>query len=164
MLLHHLLIVHGLWYAPIYAWLLLVSAWARRAPFLWASLPLLAIGVVERIAFNTSHFGAMLAHRMIGGPGGDDFMAGSLSMDPLMHFTPGAFLSSPVCGSASRSPRYSSPLRSGCAATGTRSEQESTRPAVIRAWRRFRRSPESCDGQETGQQHRCQERACQMHL
>ena len=95
MLLHHLLIVHGLWYAPIYGWLLLVSAWARRAPFLWASLPLLAIGVVERIAFNTSHFGAMLAHSMIGGPGGDDFMAGSLSMDPLMHFTPGAFLSSP---------------------------------------------------------------------
>jgi len=95
MLLHHLLIVHGLWYAPIYGWLLLVSAWARRAPFLWASLPLLAIGVVERIAFNTSHFGAMLAHRMIGGPGGDDFMAGSLSMDPLMHFTPGAFLISP---------------------------------------------------------------------
>src|SRR5262249_44470584 len=32
MLLHHLLIVHGLWYAPVYGWLLLVSAWARRAP------------------------------------------------------------------------------------------------------------------------------------
>jgi ABC-2 type transport system permease protein len=95
MLLHHLLIVHGLWYAPIYGWLLLVSAWARRAPFLWASLPLLAIGVVEKIAFNTSHFGAMLAHRMIGGPGDDAFMAGSLSMDPLMHFTPGLFLISP---------------------------------------------------------------------
>jgi ABC-2 type transport system permease protein len=95
MLLHHLLIVHGLWYAPIYGWLLLVSAWARRAPFLWATLPLLAIGVVERIAFNTSYFGTLLAHRMIGGPGDDSFMAGSLSMDPLMHFTPGLFLISP---------------------------------------------------------------------
>jgi len=42
----------------IYAWLLLVSAWARRAAFLWAFLPPLAIGVVEKIAFNTSHFGA----------------------------------------------------------------------------------------------------------
>jgi len=50
---------------------------------------------VERNGVSTSHFGAMLAHRMIGGPGGDDFMAGSLSMDPLMHFTPGAFLGSP---------------------------------------------------------------------
>ena len=95
MLLHHLVIVHGIWYAPIYAWLLLVSAWARRAPFLWATLPLLAIGVVERIAFNTSHFATLLGHRLIGGPGGDDFMARSLSMDPLMHFAPGAFLTSP---------------------------------------------------------------------
>ncbi|MBZ5570005.1 MAG: ABC transporter permease [Acidobacteriia bacterium] len=95
MLLYHLLTVHGLWYAPIYGWLLLVSAWARRAPFLWAGLPLLAIGVVEKIAFNTTHFGAMLANRMLGGGGGDDFMTGSLSMDPLMHFTPGQFLISP---------------------------------------------------------------------
>ncbi len=32
--------VIALWYAPIYAWLLLISAWARRAAFLWAALPL----------------------------------------------------------------------------------------------------------------------------
>jgi ABC-2 type transport system permease protein len=30
------LIVIALWHAPIYAWLLLVSAWARRAAILWA--------------------------------------------------------------------------------------------------------------------------------
>ncbi|MFI5112057.1 MAG: ABC transporter permease [Terriglobales bacterium] len=96
MLLYHLLTVHGLWYAPIYGWLLLVSAWARRSPFLWAALPLLAIGVAEKIAFNTSHFGMMLATRMLGGGGGaDDFTTGYLSMDPLMHFTPGQFLVSP---------------------------------------------------------------------
>ena len=92
---YHLLTVHGLWYAPIYGWLLLVSAWARRMPFLWAALPALVIGVVEKIAFNTTHVGAMLVNRMLGGPGGDDFMASSFSMDPLMHFTPGQFLSSP---------------------------------------------------------------------
>ncbi len=95
LLLYHLLTVHGLWYAPLYAWLLLVSAWVRRAPFLWAVLPPLAISAVEKIAFNTWHFGAMLLHRLIGGPGGDDFMASSLSMDPLMHFKPGQFLISP---------------------------------------------------------------------
>ena len=39
MLLYHFITIHGLWYAPIYGWLLLVSAWARRAPFLWAGLP-----------------------------------------------------------------------------------------------------------------------------
>ncbi|MDQ6699774.1 MAG: ABC transporter permease [Acidobacteriota bacterium] len=52
MLLYHLLAIHALWHAPIYGWLLLVSSWARRAVFLWAALPLLAIGVVEKIAFN----------------------------------------------------------------------------------------------------------------
>ena len=59
--------IHGLYYAPIYAWLLLVSAWARRAAFLWAGLPLLAIGVVEKIAFNTTHFATMLGNRIGGG-------------------------------------------------------------------------------------------------
>ena len=44
LLLYHLLTVHALWYAPFYGWLLLVSGWARRAAFLWAALPLLAIG------------------------------------------------------------------------------------------------------------------------
>ena len=54
--------MHGLGYAPIYGWLLLVSAWARRAAFLWAMLPLLAIGIVEKIAFNTTHFAALLGY------------------------------------------------------------------------------------------------------
>ena len=67
MLLFHLLAIHGLYYAPIYAWLLLVSAWARRAAFLWAVLPLLAIGVVEKIAFNTTHFATMVGNRIRGG-------------------------------------------------------------------------------------------------
>ena len=38
MLLYHLVTVHALWYAPIFGWLLLVSAWARRVPILWAAL------------------------------------------------------------------------------------------------------------------------------
>jgi len=60
------LTVHVLWYAPIYGWLLLVSAWARRATFLWAVLPLLAVSAVERIAFNTSYFMSMLQYRVMG--------------------------------------------------------------------------------------------------
>jgi ABC-2 type transport system permease protein len=95
MLLYHLVAIHGLWYAPIYCWLLLVSGWARRAAFLWAVLPLLAIAVVERIAFNTSHFGAMLAYRMSGGREGAAFTVGGMSMDPLAHINPGHFLISP---------------------------------------------------------------------
>jgi ABC-2 type transport system permease protein len=95
MLLYHLVAIHGLWYAPIYGWLLLVSAWARRAAFLWAALPLLAIGIVEKIAFNTSHFGALLGYRMSGGPEGAAFTAGGMSMDPLTQIHPGQFLISP---------------------------------------------------------------------
>src|SRR4029453_13462391 len=66
MLLYHLVTVHGIWYAPIFGWLLLVSAWARRAAFLWAALPPLAIGAVEKIAFNTSHFATLLGRRIAG--------------------------------------------------------------------------------------------------
>jgi ABC-2 type transport system permease protein len=95
MLLYHLVTVHGLWYAPIYGWLLLVSAGARRMPFLWATLPLLAIGVVEKIAFNTSYVGAFLLLRMGAGAPNDDFMNSGLSVHPLMHFAPAQFLISP---------------------------------------------------------------------
>jgi ABC-2 type transport system permease protein len=81
-LLYHLVTVHGLWYAPLYGWLLLVSAWAPRAPFIWAFLPPFVISGVEKIAFNTSYFLALLQYRLLG-PGDamaphhqpDDFMA-----------------------------------------------------------------------------------------
>jgi ABC-2 type transport system permease protein len=91
----HLVAFHGLWYAPFYCWLLLVSAWARRAPFLWATLPPLAIGVVEKIAFNTSYFAALLAYRFTGGPEGATFMKSSASADSLSHLHPGQVLISP---------------------------------------------------------------------
>src|SRR5271166_1503679 len=92
-LLYHLVTVHSLWYAPIFGWLLLVSAWARRAAFLWAGLPVLAIALVEKIAFNTTHFVAMLGNRMGGGAEAVT-MPGSSPMDPMTHLTPGHFLSS----------------------------------------------------------------------
>ena len=56
----------ALWQAPLFGWLLLVSGWARRATFLWAVLPWLAVCAVEKIAFNTSHFAAMLGRRVTG--------------------------------------------------------------------------------------------------
>jgi ABC-2 type transport system permease protein len=69
MLLNHLLIGHGFYYAPFYGWFLLVSAWARRGAFLWAALPPLVIGVLEKILFNTSHFAVLIGSRF--GLGGD---------------------------------------------------------------------------------------------
>ena len=123
MLLYHLVTVHALWYAPIFGWLLLVSAWARRAPILWAALPVLAIALVEKIAFNTTHFAAMLGNRM--GGGAEAVTApGSTPMDPTMtHLTPAHFLSSAGLwiGLANRR-RRSSQEQSGCAALKDRSE------------------------------------------
>src|SRR2546430_7096382 len=55
MLLYHLLSVHALYYAPIFGWLLLVSAAVKRAAILLAVIPLDAIGIIEKIAFYTSH-------------------------------------------------------------------------------------------------------------
>ena len=57
----------SLWNAPVYGWLLLVSAWAKRSPFLWAILPLLAVCLVEKIAFDTGYFGRLLLGRLTGG-------------------------------------------------------------------------------------------------
>jgi ABC-2 type transport system permease protein len=92
MLFYHLVTVHVLWHAPIYGWFLLVSGWARRATFLWAALPPLAIGVFEKIAFNTSHFAAWLGYRLAGP---EDFRhAGEHMSHPMAHDL-GAFLTTP---------------------------------------------------------------------
>src|SRR5256714_9141919 len=60
------LIAIALWHAPIYGWLLLVSGWARRATFLWAVLPLIAIQIFEKITFGTSYFGSLVKYRLMG--------------------------------------------------------------------------------------------------
>jgi ABC-2 type transport system permease protein len=94
-------IVVTLWLAPLYAWLLLVSAWARRATFLWAVLPPATIAVFEAIAFHTTHFGNLLKDRLFGfaseafnlrGPDGAVIDAHFI---PVTQFTPGKFLSTP---------------------------------------------------------------------
>jgi len=94
-LLYHLVTVHMLWYAPLYAWLLLVSAWARRAPFLWVVLPPLAIGIFEKIAFHSSHFADLLLNRVAGGMDSGGSTEGSFLMQPGMHHALGHFLTSP---------------------------------------------------------------------
>src|SRR6266851_1329318 len=93
--------VLALWHAPIYCWFLLVSGWARRATFLWAVLPPLAIAAVENIAFHTSYVGSLLQDRMFG------FAAGAFDLKdksgvpvdphfiPLAQLAPWRFLSSP---------------------------------------------------------------------
>jgi ABC-2 type transport system permease protein len=94
MLLYHILTVHGLWYAPLYGWLLLVSAWAPRAPFIWAFLPPFVIWGVERIAFRTSHFLGLLQYRLTG-PVPSTTARSSNLMDMMSALTPAQFFSTP---------------------------------------------------------------------
>src|SRR5438093_3409303 len=95
MLLYHILTVHGLWYAPIYGWLLLVSAWAPRAPFIWAFLPPFVIWGVEKIAFRTSHFLGMLQYGLTGPEPSTTTAPGDTPMDMLSGLTPAQFFSTP---------------------------------------------------------------------
>jgi ABC-2 type transport system permease protein len=90
----HLMMGHGLWYAPIYAYLLLISAWARRTPFLWAALPLVVVGVAEKIAFHTSYVSDILGGRIAGGPPAQGAMPG-MTMEAMTPFTFTQLMSSP---------------------------------------------------------------------
>lgn len=94
-LFYHLVTVHALWHAPIYGWLLLVSGWARRMAFLWAVLPPLAIGIIEKIVFNTSHFAAWAAYRLSGPDVYSPIVRDSIHMDPTMAMSFLKLLSTP---------------------------------------------------------------------
>ncbi len=122
LLLYHIMTAHALWPAPVYCWLLLVSGWARRAVLLWAALPVLAIAGVEKIAFHTDHFAALVGHRLIGITEPMSFTPpGMFPTDPMTHITPAQFLLSPALwiglalavaflGAAVRLRRYQGPI------------------------------------------------------
>lgn len=95
LLLYHLLTVHTLGAAPMYAWFLLVSAWARRAALVWAVLPPLVISAGEKLLFNTTHFANYLASFFAGAGTEAITMHGAMPMDPMTHLTPGKFLMTP---------------------------------------------------------------------
>ncbi len=97
LILLYSLIVIALWHAPIYAWALLISGWARRATFLWAVLPLLAIGVLEKVAVDTTHFVSMLKNRLFGA--GDTAFAfqphHGIAVNSLIQLTPARYFTTP---------------------------------------------------------------------
>jgi ABC-2 type transport system permease protein len=92
-MLYHIVTVHVLWYAPMYCWLLLISAWSKRAPLLWALLPPFAIIVFERVAFHTSYFQNFLDNRFTGGGGGHGMLDPDMALHAF-HFmiTPGLWI------------------------------------------------------------------------
>ena len=55
-----------LWWAPIAGYLLLVSAWVRRAPILWSTLPFVLGPVLEWVAFGTRYLLGFIDYRVNG--------------------------------------------------------------------------------------------------
>ena len=55
-----------LWNAPLYAWLLLVSAWSRRAAALMAAAPLVAVLIVEHTALHRTGAHWIVEKRLAG--------------------------------------------------------------------------------------------------
>ena len=74
-LLYSIVVMTSL-HAPLYAWLLMVSAWARRRAALWAFLPPLGIIAAERMVFGQSRLRDLI-ERLIMGP-----FAPSFALDP----------------------------------------------------------------------------------
>jgi ABC-2 type transport system permease protein len=95
LLLYHFLTAHALWPFPVYCWLLLVSVWARRAPFLWAVLPLVVIAGVEQLTLGTQHFASLLGSRLFGNAPTELTSGTVFPTGPMTHITPGRFLTSP---------------------------------------------------------------------
>ena len=55
-----------LWYAPLAGYLLVVSAWARRAPMLLATLPVVLAPILEWVAFGSHYLSGFLNYRLNG--------------------------------------------------------------------------------------------------
>ena len=90
------LVVTALWQAPVWAWLLLVSGWAKRVPFVWAVGIPVAPCIVERIGLGTSNLGDLLGSRLVGG------LKHAFTAEPkarvtidALHMDPIKFLTSP---------------------------------------------------------------------
>src|ERR1700690_1900804 len=96
LMLYHVLTVHALWPAPVYCWLLLVSGWPRRATFLWAALPLVAIAGVEQIVSHSWHFATLVGGRLIGASSPVATTPPDMfPTAPMIHISPGPFVTSP---------------------------------------------------------------------
>lgn len=54
----------GIWFLPYFGWLFLVSAWARRAVFLWAVLPPLGMALLEWVALRSAEFLSLLGRHL----------------------------------------------------------------------------------------------------
>jgi ABC-2 type transport system permease protein len=64
----YMIVTTALWYLPIAAYLLVVSAWAKRAVMLWSLLPPLALVLAERWFLDSHVIAGELGERLVGYP------------------------------------------------------------------------------------------------
>ena len=64
----YMIVTTALWYLPIAAYLLVVSAWAKRAVMLWSLLPPLALVLAERWFFDSRVILGAIGERVLGYP------------------------------------------------------------------------------------------------
>lgn len=89
--------VHALWLAPVYAWILFISAWARRMPLAWVALPPLVLGMAEKVVFGSSLVGRLLRWRLLGAMS-RAFDSSAVNVEPVLtlaQITPLRFLLDP---------------------------------------------------------------------
>ena len=75
-----------LWQAPAYAWILMVSGWARRTVFLWAAAPLAIDWLVESLAAHKPRVQTLLFQRFVGGAD-QAFTVHGLGKAPIAHMS-----------------------------------------------------------------------------
>lgn len=54
----------ALWIAPVYAWLMLASAWAKRSPFMMAVAPVIGAILLERIFVGSDYVSTAITHHV----------------------------------------------------------------------------------------------------
>jgi ABC-2 type transport system permease protein len=62
----YVIVTAAIWYLPVAGWLLVVSAWAKRAVILWSILPPLAVLIVEKPILHTHVIGNLIESRIDG--------------------------------------------------------------------------------------------------
>jgi ABC-2 type transport system permease protein len=62
----YIIFTQALWFLPLVGWLMLVSAWARRAPALWVILPPLVLMYLERSLLGSNQLASTLWDRVAG--------------------------------------------------------------------------------------------------
>jgi len=60
----YVIVTTAVWYLPVAGWLMLLSAWAKRAVILWAILPPLLLNIFERLFFGTHMVSQIIGRRL----------------------------------------------------------------------------------------------------